>query len=296
MLQREDQLVGLFHRLGPEPQQLFHASLFRTVIGRLWGPLLAEEAQVIDERHTAARRDGPDLVDAVGIEGREADLRRLLGARVEHHLPAEMPYDQFAATVGRGQHEDQRCEHARDLFRVPVADEEAALIVDEELVELGRDRLGHTEAGGRAGDEFGQSLVPVTPADPYLSGIDLPGFPNLAIDHRLLAPSIGGCLSDCDQPLGLDGQQRKSDPAHAVDLDRRHEDLSKAADTKIARPLDRTKAIRQGSTDRRHGGSRQAGDRNDVLIFAPTGWVFKKLCEARARARNRGHASPGRRR
>lgn len=50
-------------------------------------------------------------------------------------------------------------------------------------------------------------------------------------------------LSDCDEPLDLDGQNRKSDPAHAVDVDRRHEDLPKAANAEVARPLDGTKAV-----------------------------------------------------
>jgi hypothetical protein len=45
-----------------------------------------------------------------------------------------------------------------------VADEEAAGIIDQKLIEVGRDRFAHAEAEGHVGDEFGQSLLPVTPA------------------------------------------------------------------------------------------------------------------------------------
>ena len=196
---------------------------------------------------------------AVGIEGREADLRRFLRMQVEHHLPADMLDDQFAAAMGRGQHEHHRREHAGDLLGVAVVDEEAAGIVDEKLIEVGRNRLAHAEAEGDVGDEFAERLLPVTPSDPDLGGIDLPGSPDVAIDHRLLAPSIRGRLGDCDEPLGLDGQNRKGDPADAVDIDRRHEDLSNSADAEVARTLDGTKAVKQRGADRRHGNSLQAG-------------------------------------
>jgi hypothetical protein len=49
--------------------------------------------------------------------------------------------------------------------------------------------------------------------DPDLGGINLPGSPDLAIDHRLRAPPIGGGLGDGDEPLGLVGQDREGNPA-----------------------------------------------------------------------------------
>lgn len=155
---------------------------------------------------------------AVGIEGREADLRRLLRTQVEYYLPAKMLYDQLATAMGRRQHEHHRCEHAGDLLGIAVADEEAAGIVDKKLVEVGRDRLTHTEPEGYIGDESGQCFLPVTPSDPNLGGIDLPSSPDFAIDYRLLAAPIGGRLGDCDKPLGLVGKDRKGDPTHAIDV------------------------------------------------------------------------------
>jgi hypothetical protein len=51
-------------------------------------------------------------------------------------------------------HPDGHSEHAGGLLGVPVADEEAAGIVDEKLIELGCDGLAHAEAEGRVGDEL----------------------------------------------------------------------------------------------------------------------------------------------
>jgi hypothetical protein len=129
-------------------------------------------------------------MDAIGIEGREADLRRFLRTRAEHDLPIEMLYDQFAPAMGRGQHEHPGCEHAGRFFGIAVVDEEAAGIVDKKLIEVGRrgeetvvdrgvrrtwqvdstkvriagrhrNRLAHTEPEGYVGDKSGQRLVPV---------------------------------------------------------------------------------------------------------------------------------------
>src|SRR5262249_53511084 len=46
--------------------------------------------------------------------------------------------------------------------------------------------------------------------------------------------------------------------------------------------------------DRRHGNSRQAGQRSNALwtIVAPTRWAFRKLYAANAHVRNRDHVSP----
>src|SRR5208337_2515377 len=102
-----------------------------------------------------------------------------------------MPYDQSAASMGRGQHEHHRREHAGDLLGVPVVDEEAAGIVDQKLVEVRRKRRADAESEGQVRDEVTQSLLPVTPSDPDSGGIDLPGSPDFAIDHRLLARPYG---------------------------------------------------------------------------------------------------------
>ena len=39
-------------------------------------------------------------------------------------------------------------------------------------------------------------------------------------------------LGDCDEPLGLDRQHRKGNPARTVDIDRSHDDLAHSANAK----------------------------------------------------------------
>jgi hypothetical protein len=53
-------------------------------------------------------------------------------------------------------------------------------------------------------------------------------------------------------PLYLDRQDRKGDPAHTVDIDRRHEDMAHSAEAKVARTLNGTEAVEQRGTDQRH--------------------------------------------
>lgn len=55
------------------------------------------------------------------------------------------------------------------FFGIAVIDEETAAIVDKKLVEIGRNRLVHTELEGYVGDEAGRGLVPVTPPNRTLA-------------------------------------------------------------------------------------------------------------------------------
>ena len=107
---------------------------------------------------------------AVGVEGGEGHLRRLVAAQVEPDLAALVAHDQLAAREGRRQRHHERREHAGRLLGVAVADEEAALVVDQQLVELGRDRLVDAQSLGGAGDDRLERPCPVPAADAYRSG------------------------------------------------------------------------------------------------------------------------------
>ena len=209
-------------------------------------------------------------MDTVGIEGGESNLRRIFRAQVEDHLAIKVSHDQLAAAMGRRQRDHQGREHAGDLFGIPVVDEEAAGVVDQKLVELGRHRIVDAKPKGRAGDQLGQRLLPLSTADPDSARFELPRFPDLAVDQRLLPPAVGCRLGGRDQPIGLRRQKRKRDPAHAIDVDRGHEDLPQSADAKVARPIDRPEAIEQGITNRRHDHSvpavRRASSRRARLL------------------------------
>ena len=87
-------------------------------------------------------------MDAVGIEGCEGRLRWIVAAHVQAHFAALVAHHQFAARMHRRQRDDERREHAGRLLGVAVADEMAALVVDQELVQLGGHGFSHAEPGG----------------------------------------------------------------------------------------------------------------------------------------------------
>ena len=63
---------------------------------------------------------------------------------------------------------------------------------------------------------------------------DLPGAPNLRVDHGLLAAAKRRALCDGDELLGLDRQQRQSDRTNAIDLQPRREHLGRAGREEIS--------------------------------------------------------------
>ena len=103
----------------------------------------------------------------------------------------------------RRQGDDQRGEHPRRLFGVAVADEEAALVVDQQLVQLGH------HAGCRRPSRWPRdSATPASisgqclPRDAHAIGGDLPGAAHGGVDQRLAAAAIGCTLGRRDQLRG----------------------------------------------------------------------------------------------
>ncbi len=100
MLQGQDQLVRLVLSTRPALERLHYPPVLCAIIRRLQRAPLTGEAQIVDESQAISRLNRTHFVHAVGIEGSEADFRGFLRTRVEHHLPAKMLYDQFAAAMG----------------------------------------------------------------------------------------------------------------------------------------------------------------------------------------------------
>jgi hypothetical protein len=135
---------------------------------------------------------------------------------------------------------------------MPMADEEAAPVVDEHFVERGRHRL--VDAEPRSGQRNGpvERLLPVLAVDAHAIRPDLPRAPHVCIDDRRRAPSIGGALCQRDQLLGLNVQERQRDLADAVDRQARRRKLHAAGRKEVARPPDRAQQFRQFSANIRH--------------------------------------------
>jgi hypothetical protein len=106
--------------------------------------------------------------------------------QVEPRLAALVPHDELAAGRDRRQREHERGEHSSHLLRIAMAHEEAALIVDKELVEIGRDLITDTEALGDACNDRLQRVRPVLALDQDSIGADLPRAADLRVDDCLL--------------------------------------------------------------------------------------------------------------
>ena len=207
-------------RLAPGVQQLRQRSGFGFVIRRSRQAAAALAQQVVGKHQPAPRRDRQHLVHAIGIEGSERGLGRVFAAQIEPHLALAVAHHELAPGVNRWQRDDQRGKHAGGLLGVAVADEEAALVVDQQLVQLGVHAGAGAQPGGSALGQRREHLGPVFARDPHLRGADLPGAPHVGVDQRVAATAIGCALGSGDELGGLRRQQRQGDRPDAFDLER----------------------------------------------------------------------------
>ena len=76
-------------------------AVIRRSTGR--GPVLRPQTEVEDQRQAVTRRDRPNLVPAVGVEGREGEARGLLHIHVHRDLAAPVADDQLPALSRDGE-------------------------------------------------------------------------------------------------------------------------------------------------------------------------------------------------
>jgi hypothetical protein len=137
------------------------------------------------------------------------------------------------------QHE--RGEHAGRILGVATADEEAALIVEVQLVELGDHGLSNTQARGGTGYDVAERPAPMLTADADALGLDLPCTPHLGVLVSTMvsgAAPVGHAGCGLDQLPDLSEQQRQSNGPNALDLDPWREDLDVAGGVVVARAVD----------------------------------------------------------
>ena len=173
---------------------------------------------------------------AVGVEGGEGGLRRVVAAQVEPDLAALVAHDQLATCERGRQRDHEGREHARRLLGITMADEEAALIIEQQLVELGCDRGIDAEPLCDAGQDCLQRPDPVPAADAHPIRADLPATPNRRVDHGLLATTVGGGFGNANELPGLDRQQGQRHGAGPLDLQQRGQQLGCAGGEEVAGP------------------------------------------------------------
>ena len=202
-------------------QQLRQPSHRRLVVRRL-GRASAPFAQQVEGQHQAVPgAHWQHLVCAVGIKGSVSGLGRVGSAQLQTHLTPFVAHDELAPTVLGGQRDEQRGEHAGGLFGVAVADEKAAFVVDQQLVQLRHHRSRHAQTGGDPRYDGVQTARPVLALQMHAVGANLPGAPNCRVDQRLPTPAVGRAFGRLDELIDLHGQQRQRHRPDAFHLDLR---------------------------------------------------------------------------
>ena len=123
-------------------------------------------------------------------------------AQVDAALLATVTDPQLAALVERRQPYDEGREHAVDLLGVAVGDEEAALVVDEQLIERSPS-AGSAERSRDLGHDRLERGWPGGVADADRLRADLPGSADAGVDERVPASPIGRDLGDRHELLRL---------------------------------------------------------------------------------------------
>jgi hypothetical protein len=191
-------------------------------------------------------------VHAVGIEGGPGDFGNISAAQIESSFAFAMTDHQFTASVQRRQRDDQRAEHPERLLGVAMLEEKAALVVDQQLVQLGLHAGACAETRCRACDDAVQHGRPVPTLDARVVNADLPRSAHFGVDQRVCPAAIGRALSHRDELSGLRRQQREGDGADAFDLDQRNMQGALASRKEVARRLHGSQDGRERVVDRVH--------------------------------------------
>ena len=109
------------------------------VVRRLPGRqrVIGAHAQVEHQRQSMAVPNRPGLMGAVRIESGVGQFGGFLDVGLNHGFPLPVPNDQLAASAFGRQSDGQGRDHAVCLLRIPMRGEEAALFVDQQLVQAG---------------------------------------------------------------------------------------------------------------------------------------------------------------
>jgi len=159
---------------------------------------------------------------------------------------------ELTTRVQRRQRNDQRGEHPCRLLGVAMGHEEAALVVDQQLVQLGDHTGAGTQPSGRALDDAVQHRGPVLARDADTISTNLPSAAHHRVDQRFATAAVGRTLGHRDKLRGLRRQQRQRDRADAIDLDQRHMQRAMACGVEVARRADGLQDRGQCIVDRIH--------------------------------------------
>ena len=242
-------LVRFLARLPPGAEKLCDPGRDR-IVGRCAEPLPAArpgERHVVDEARTIAAAQGPDLVGAVGVEGRPAQLEP--GGRTgecDLVLPAFVPDHELSAFVRGRQGHDQRGHHRVQPLPVTVRQEEAPILVEQQLVQVGGElALLESQALPHLIEDRLDQPVPLRVGQLELRRVHLPHTAHVRVHERARTLAVGRLPASADQGAGLGFRQRQSHRPKAGDLRSRHRRRPIAGREYVARPVDSGKGLEQ---------------------------------------------------
>ncbi len=170
----------------------------------------------------------------ISVKGGKRDLGRFVTPQVDPHLAIIVTHDQLAAIGLRRQRHHKCRKHARRLLGVAMADEKAALVVDQQLVEFGRHLPMNAQPFGSTRHNAIERLGPMLATDGDAARLDLPGAADIRIDDGVRAAPERSPCRGLDQLLGLLRQQRQRNQSDAIDIDTWRQEFGQAGDDVIA--------------------------------------------------------------
>ena len=182
---------------------------------------------------------------AVGVEGRVARLEA--GGRAGERdlvLAALVPDHQLSAFMRGRQGHDQRGHHRIEPLPVAVRQEEASLLVEQQLVQVGGEpALIEPQALLHLVDDRLDQGIPLRVGQLELRRVHLPDPAHVRVDQRLRPLAVGRLPALPYQGAGLALRQRQPDRTQALDLQTRHRQFPIAGREYVARPVDSGKGL-----------------------------------------------------
>ena len=255
MGEREDDLHRPAWLGAPRPQRAGHRIDLRPVVrGVRWATGAADE--VVHQRDAKPRAHGAELVTTVGVEGRPARAAEVPGCEVQDRLAVLVRHDQLTALVLGRKHDNQGGEHAADLLRVAMFEEEPAGLVDEQLVELRVHLPVRAEPGGCVRHDPVQRRAPPGVIEVDCRGRYLSAPTHGGVDQRVGPTAVGRGGGESCQRLCLSPRDGEAKAPEPVDVRADHRKIDGPGRKKFARVLHRGEEAGQrgGDVVCGHGG------------------------------------------
>ena len=139
-------------------------------------------------------------------------------------------------SIGRREHDDQRRDHPVELLAVAMRQEEAARLVEQQVVEVALQLLLlQPELLLDLGDRLREEPLPIGVRQREAVRLHPPDAPDARIDEGLLALAVGGLVAMLHQLLRLLGREGQADRPQPLDLQPGQHGGSTAADAEGAR-------------------------------------------------------------